>query len=77
MKILDWLNSNAGLLSLLATLTAIIVPCIIYRKQRRDENQAIKDELDVMNKVNQFSMSSDERELFTRKFFLEKRLKRK
>lgn len=77
LKILDWLNANAGILSLGAILTAIIVPYRIYKKQRKDEILSFKDELDVLNEMNKFSLSYEERDLFTRKFLLEKRLKRK
>lgn len=77
MGILDWLNQNAGLLSLGALLAAIIVPYKIYKKQDKDQIQSMKDELETINEVNRFPMSSDERNLYTRKFLLEKRLKRK
>ncbi len=76
MEILDWLNGY-GVLSLLAVLAAIIVPYRIFRKQRKDEIQSIKDELDAMEEVSRFPMSGSERDLYTRKFLLEKRLKRK
>ena len=77
LKILDWLNANAGILSLGAILAAIIVPYRIYKKQRIDEILSFKDELDALNEMNKFSLSYEERDLFTRKFLLEKRLKRK
>ena len=68
------LNSYAGLLSLFA---AIIVPYRIYHKQRMDELESIKDELESIHEISRFPMASSERELYTRKFLLEKRLKRK
>ena len=77
MEFLLWLNQFAGLLSLCAVLAAIIVPYIIYKKQRKDELQSIKDELDSIEEIGRFPMSSSERELYTRKFLLEKQLKRK
>lgn len=77
MEILLWLNQFAGILSLCAVLAAIIVPYIIYKKQRKDELQSIKDELDSIEEIGRFPMSSSERELYTRKFLLEKQLKRK
>lgn len=76
MEIFACLSDYAGLLSLLAVLAAIIVLYRIYRKQRKDEIQSIKDELDAMEDVSLFPMSSSERDLYTRKFLLEKRLKR-
>lgn len=77
LEIFARLNDYAGLLSFLAVLAAIIVPYRIYRKQRKDEIQSIKDELDAIGDVSRFPMSSSERDLYIRKFLLEKRLKRK
>ena len=77
MEFLLWLNQFAGLLSLCAVLAAIIVPYIIYKKQRKDELQSIKDELDSIEEIGRFPMSSSEREQYTRKFLLERQLKRK
>ena len=71
------LNSYAGLLSLFAVMAAIIVPYRIYNKQRKDELESIKDELESIHEISRFPMTSSERELYTRKFLLEKRLKRK
>lgn len=77
MEFLFWFNQFAGLLSLCAVLAAIIVPYIIYKKQRKDELQSIKDELESIEEISRFPMTSSERELYTRKFLLEKQLKRK
>ena len=76
MKLIHWLNDYAGLFSLLPVLAAIIVPYRIYRKQRNDEYRALKDEFDSIEEINRFPMSHSERELYTRKSVLEKRLKR-
>ncbi len=76
-KILCWLNGYAGLLSLCAVLAAIIVPNRIYRKQRKDELQSIKDELESIDEIGRFTMTSSQRELYTRKHYLEKRLRHK
>ncbi len=77
MEFFDWLNGYAGLFSLLAVLAAIIVPYSIYRRQRKDEIQSIKDELEAIEEITRFSISSSEREHNIRKFLLEKRLKHK
>lgn len=77
MEIFDWLNSYSGLFSLLAVIAAVFVPYRIYRKQRKDEIQAIKDELEAMKDVGRFPMANSERDLYTRKYLLEKRLKHK
>lgn len=77
MGFFAWLNDYAGLFSLFAVLAAIIVPYRIYNKQQKDELKSIKDELDSIDEINRFPMPSSERELYIRKFLLEKRLKRK
>lgn len=77
MEIFNCLNDYAGLLSLCAVLATIFIPFIIYRKQRKDECQAIKDELNAIEELSRFPMSSSERDLYTRKYLLEKKLKRK
>lgn len=77
MEFFDWLNGYAGLFSLLAVLAAIIVPYRIYHKQRKDEIQSIKDELEAIDQISRFPMASNEREHYIRKFLLEKRLKHK
>lgn len=60
---LDWLNQNSGLFSLLAVLASVIVPIVIFKKQRKEdaekerlakeeaakrERQDARDELDAM-----------------------------
>ena len=40
---LDWINQNSGLFSLLAVIASVIVPIVIYKKQRKYE--AEKEEL--------------------------------
>ena len=34
---LGWLNQNSGLFSLLAVLASVIVPIVIFKKQRKDD----------------------------------------
>ena len=76
-NILDGLNKFAGLFSLLAVIVAAVVPYKIYKKQREDKHLDALDELEAMNDVSRFPMTSDEREYFAKKSKLEKRLKRK
>ena len=59
-QIIEFLNSCAGLLSLLAVLAAIIVPTIIYKKQRHSEKQDLQDELDAMNEVSRHSFDANQ-----------------
>ncbi len=74
---LEWLNNYAGLFSLLAVLAAILVPCFIYKRQRNDERQAMKDELDSIREHERFPMSVEEREYCAKRSTLEKGLRRK
>ena len=74
---MDYLNQFAGLFSLLAVIAAVVVPIIIYRIQRRNERQDAIDEYDAMMENSDFPMSIEQREYYTKKGKLEKRLKRK
>ena len=76
-QIIEFLNSCAGLLSLLAVLAAIIVPIIIYKKQRQSERQDLQDELDAMNEVSRHSFDADSRMFYIKRSALAKKLKRK
>lgn len=79
-EIIDVLRDYAGLFALLSLLAAIIMPIIIYRitrkNNREDERQRIQDELDAINEMSQFPMTSNERKHFIRKTVLEKQLKK-
>ena len=37
---LDWINQNSGLFSLLAVIASVIVPIAIFKKQRKDDEEA-------------------------------------
>ena len=49
-QFIEFLNSCAGLLSLLAVLAAIIVPIKIYNKQRKNARQVKKLAI-ILNKL--------------------------
>ena len=74
---MECLNQFAGLFSLLAVIAAVVVPIIIYKIQRRNERQDAIDEYDAMMENSDFPMSIEQREYYTKKGKLEKRLKRK
>ncbi len=76
-NIFERLNDYSGLFALLAFLAAAIVPIRVYRKQKRDERRAMKDELDAMDDVSRFSMTAEDREYYAKRGKLEKSLKRK
>ena len=44
---IESLNNYAGLFSLLAVLSAIVVPIVIYKKERKAEKLSMKDELEA------------------------------
>jgi hypothetical protein len=37
---LDWINQNSGLFSLLAVIASVVVPIVIFKKQRKDDKEA-------------------------------------
>ena len=76
-QIIESLNSCAGLLSLSAVLAAIIVPIIIYKKQRQSEKQDLQDELDAMNEFSRHSFDADSRMFYIKRSALDKKLKRR
>lgn len=76
-RMIERLNDYAGLFSLLAVLAATIVPVVIYRKTRKNEREDMRDELKAMNDVSGFPMTEGEREYYTKRTSLEKKLRRK
>jgi len=74
---MEILNNYSGLFALLAFLATVIVPFYIYRKQKRDERQAMQDEYDAISETERFPMSIDEREYYAKRRKLAKGLKRK
>lgn len=75
-SVLESLNRFAGLFSLLAVIAAVIVPYVIYKRQRRDESLDALDELEAMNDVSYFPMTDSERKRYTRKSYLEKKTRK-
>ena len=74
---METLNEYAGLFALLALIATVVVPIVLYKKQKKDERQKMQDEYDAMMSSARFPMSGDQREFYTKKFKLEKGLKRK
>lgn len=76
---MEFLNEYSGLFSLLAvvaSIVAIVVSVMIYRKQKKDHLQDLKDEYEAIEKTSIFPMSIAEREYYSRKNYLEKKLGR-
>lgn len=74
---MECLNNYSGLLSLLAVVASVIVPFWIYRKQKKEQKQDLKDELDAMEENSVFPMGLDERKYYGRKSYLQRKLRRK
>lgn len=74
---MEFLNEYSGLFSLLAVVASVIVPFGIYRKQKKEHLQDLKDEYDAMEENSVFPMGLDEREFYGRKSYLEKKLRRR
>ena len=88
---MEFLNEYSGLFSLLAvvaSIVSIVVSVIIYRKQKKDQEnfyqkqqndllQDLRDEYEAIESTSMFPMSLPERGYYGRKSFLEKKLRRK
>lgn len=74
---MELLNEYSGLFSLLAVVASVIVPFWIYRKQKKEQKQDLKDELDAMEENSVFPMGLDERKYYGRKSYLQRKLRRK
>ena len=74
---MEFLNEYSGLFSLLAVVASIIVPFWIYRKQKKQQLQDLQDEYEAIEKTSIFPMSIAEKEYYSRKNYLEKKLRRK
>lgn len=76
---MECLNEYSGLFSLLAVVAsgaAIVVAVVIYRKQKQQQLQDLKDELEAIEEQSGFPMGHNEREHFVRKSYLQKKLGR-
>lgn len=74
---MEILNQYSGLLSLLAVIAAVVVPILIYRKEKSDQRKAAQDELDAIEDNQLFPMDMEHRNFYVRKSVLEKQARRK
>ena len=77
---MEFLNEYSGLFSLLAvvaSIVSIVVSVMIYRKQKKDHLQDLKDGYDAIESTSKFPMSIAEREYFIHESCLQKKLRRK
>ena len=76
---MEFLNEYSGLfylLAVVASVVAIMVAVVIYRKQKKEHLQDLKDELDAMEENSVFPMGLAERKYYGRKSYLKKKLGR-
>ena len=87
---MEFLNEYSGLFSLLAvvaSIVAIVVSVMIYRKQKKDQEnfyqkqqndllQDFRDEYEAIESTSMFPMSLAEREFYSRKSYLKNKLGR-
>ena len=77
---MECLNEYSGLFSLLAvvaSIVAIVVSVMIYRKEKKDYLQDLQDEYEAIENTSMFPMSHAEREYYSRKNYLKNKLGRK
>ncbi len=75
-NIIDVLNANAGVVSFFALLAAVIVPWVIYRKNKKAKLQEMLDEYEAREEYQGVAMPSNDKEASIRRRALEKGLKR-
>ena len=87
---MEFLNEYSGLFSLLAvvaSIVAIVVSVMIYRKQKKDQEnfyqkqqndllQDLRDEYEAIESTSMFPMSLAEKEYYSRKNYLKNKLGR-
>lgn len=75
---MECLNELSGLFSLFAALAFVIVPLWIYRKQKKERQQDLKDELDILTRPHDpHAMDKGLRERDEKMALLKKKLGRK
>lgn len=74
---MEILNQYSGLFSLLAVIASVVIPILIYRKEKSDQRKAAQDELDAIEDHQLFPMDMEHRNFYVRKSVLEKQARRK
>ncbi len=81
---MEWLNNNAGLVSLVGTLAAIVaafaaivVPIIIERKHSKEELLSMLDEEAAMDELGRVPMNMETKRHFANKIVLENKISRR
>ncbi|MBO7457190.1 MAG: hypothetical protein J6T71_05155 [Paludibacteraceae bacterium] len=77
--IIDWINANAGVFSLLAviaTCVGIYVSVRIHRSKKEEELQQMQDRYDEMERLQSVAWPSDVKDKVVEKEVLKKAIKR-
>lgn len=75
-SVVQCLNNNAGVVAALSVLVAIVVPCCLYQKGKRDKKKDLQSELEAMNESHN-NMTADARQEAIRRSTIYKQLTRK
>lgn len=76
---MEWINENSGLLSLVAAIAAvagIFVPFIIRWLDKKEKRQELLDEYEIRKDMEKFPMSYEERGFYTQREILRNKLKK-
>lgn len=77
--IIDWINANAGVFSLLAVIVGIVtiyVTIRIHRSRKEEELRQIQDELNEMERLHSVAWPTDVKDKVTREHVLKEAIKR-
>lgn len=76
MEIIKSLNDFAGLFALLALLVSILMPYLLYIREKKDKKKTMRDELKIYDEMSRypFPMSNEERKFCAHKELLKKSL---
>lgn len=81
---MDFLNNNAGLISLIGTIAALLaafaaifIPIAIERRHNKEELQALQDESNAMDELGPVPMNMDSKQHIIDMIVLKKKLSRK
>ena len=77
--IINWINANAGVFSLLAVIVGIVtiyVSIRIYQKKREEDLQQKKDRYNAMERLQSVAWPSDVKDRVVEREVLEKAIKR-
>lgn len=77
--IIDWINANAGVFSLMAVIVGILtiyVTIRIHRSRKEEELRQMQDELNEMERLKCVAWPTDVKDKVTREHVLKEAIKR-